>query len=220
MRIGRDAKPVEDVASPHRPNGDETIPDMSDVATRIAEAVEALRCHGAAFAYLHGSRANNTARPTSDVDIAAYFGGQRPPAAFEVLLPAGVDLLVLDNAPLELAGKVALHGTLLFEKDPPTRVAWEATTRKIYFDELRESLAPTRSLPKRCAVVDEARVLRLLRGITDDVAILRRESAAGRPAGPTRYGCAASSTRSSRRSRLALTLHNTSVRRKVGVLRA
>ncbi|EUA52317.1 nucleotidyltransferase domain protein [Mycobacterium xenopi 4042] len=119
MRIGRDAKPVEDVASPHRPNGDETIPDMSDVATRIAEAVEALRCHGAAFAYLHGSRANNTARPTSDVDIAAYFGGQRPPAAFEVLLPAGVDLLVLDNAPLELAGKVALHGTLLFEKDPP-----------------------------------------------------------------------------------------------------
>jgi uncharacterized protein YutE (UPF0331/DUF86 family) len=30
----------------------------------------------------------------------------------------------------------------------------------------------------RCAVVDEARVLRLLRGITDDLAVLRRESAA------------------------------------------
>jgi predicted nucleotidyltransferase len=109
---------------------------MSDVATRTAEAVEALRRHGAGFAYLHGSRANNTARRTSDIDIAVYFGGHQPPQAFEVLLPAGVDLLVLDNAPLELAGRVALHGTLLFEKDPSTRVAWEATTRKIYLDEL------------------------------------------------------------------------------------
>ncbi|BCO37731.1 nucleotidyltransferase domain-containing protein [Mycobacterium heckeshornense] len=109
---------------------------MSDVATRTAEAVEALRRHGAAFAYLHGSRAQNTARSASDVDIAAYFGGQRPPRAFEILLPAGVDLLVLDDAPLELAGRVALHGTLLFEVDPSTRVAWEATTRKIYLDEL------------------------------------------------------------------------------------
>lgn len=108
---------------------------MNDIATRTAEAVEALRGHGAVFAYLHGSRADNTARPTSDVDIAAYFGGQ-PPQAFEVLLPAGVDLLVLDQAPLELAGRVAIRGTLLFEMDRAARVAWEAMTRKIYLDEL------------------------------------------------------------------------------------
>jgi predicted nucleotidyltransferase len=108
---------------------------MNDVATRTAEAIEALRRHGAVFVYLHGSRANNTARPTSDIDIAAYFSGQ-PPQAFEVLLPAGVDLLVLNEAPLELTGRVALHGRLLFEADRPTRVAWEATTRKIYLDEL------------------------------------------------------------------------------------
>jgi len=108
---------------------------MNDVATRTAEAIEALQRHGAVFAYLHGSRANNTARPTSDIDIAAYFSGQ-PPQAFEVLLPAGVDLLVLNEAPLELTGRVALHGRLLFEADRPMRVAWEATTRKIYLDEL------------------------------------------------------------------------------------
>ncbi|WP_343709888.1 nucleotidyltransferase domain-containing protein [Mycobacterium sp.] len=76
-----------------------------------------------------------TARDDSDVDIAAYFGGQ-PSQAFEVLLPAGVDLMVLNRAPLELAGRVALHGKLLFEHDPGARVVWEATTRKIYFDEL------------------------------------------------------------------------------------
>jgi predicted nucleotidyltransferase len=108
---------------------------MTDVATRTAEAVAELQRRGAVFAYLHGSRAAGTARPMSDIDIAAHFGGRRP-QAFEILLPSGVDLLVLDDAPLELAGRVALHGNLLFETDRPARVVWEATTRKIYLDEL------------------------------------------------------------------------------------
>jgi len=108
---------------------------MTDVVTQTAEAIAVLRRHGAVFAYLHGSRARNTARPTSDIDIAAYFSGE-PPQAFEILVPSGVDLLVLNDAPLELAGRVAIGGTLLFEADPSTRVGWEATTRKMYFDEL------------------------------------------------------------------------------------
>ncbi|WP_367185680.1 nucleotidyltransferase domain-containing protein [Mycobacterium sp.] len=69
------------------------------------------------FAYLHGSRALGTAGPDSDVDIAAYFDGE-PPEAFQVLLPTGVDLVVLNRAPLELAGRVALDGKLLFQRDP------------------------------------------------------------------------------------------------------
>jgi len=101
----------------------------------IAEAVAMLRQAGALFAYLHGSRAAGRARADSDIDIAAYFGG-RPPNAFDLLLPAGVDLLVLDHAPLELAGRVAIGGRLLFENDQFARVRWEAMTRKIYFDEL------------------------------------------------------------------------------------
>ncbi len=36
----------------------------------------------------------------------------------------------------ERPGRVALHGTLLFEHDPGARVVWEATTRKVYLDEL------------------------------------------------------------------------------------
>ena len=113
--------------------GDNRAVDAVD--PRVAEAVEALRRHGAVFAYLHGSRADGTAGPGSDVDIAAYFDGAAP-QGFEVLFPAGVDLLVLNRAPLELAGRVALRGTLLFERDPGARVVWEATTRKIYLDEL------------------------------------------------------------------------------------
>jgi predicted nucleotidyltransferase len=109
---------------------------MDDEAgVAIAESVGVLRQAGARFAYLHGSRAAGTHRPESDIDIAAYFGG-RPPQPFEILLPPGVDLLVLDHAPLELAGRVALGGKLLYDDDPVARVRWEATTRKIYSDEL------------------------------------------------------------------------------------
>jgi hypothetical protein len=46
-----------------------------------------------------------------------------------------VDLLVLDHAPLKLAGRVAVDGKLLFDDDPVSRVRWEATTGEIYFDE-------------------------------------------------------------------------------------
>ena len=101
----------------------------------IAEAVAVLRQAGARFAYLHGSRAAGRHRDDSDVDIAAYFGGQAP-NSFDVLLPPGVDLLILDDAPLELAGRVAVGGRLLFEDDQVARIRWEAMTRKIYFDEL------------------------------------------------------------------------------------
>ncbi len=98
-------------------------------------AVEALRRAGARFAYLHGSRISGTAGPDSDTDVAAWFGSGAP-QAYEVDLPSGVDLLILDNAPLELAGRVAHRGRLLFCNDEVARVRWEATTRKIYFDEL------------------------------------------------------------------------------------
>jgi uncharacterized protein len=111
------------------------MPEEGCFEQRAEEAIAALRRHGAVFAYLHGSRATRAARPHSDIDIAAYFEGQ-PPEAFELLLPAGVDLLVLNHAPLELAGRVAVNGKLLFEADASARVVWEATTRKIYFDEL------------------------------------------------------------------------------------
>ncbi|MGH9242992.1 MAG: nucleotidyltransferase domain-containing protein [Acidimicrobiales bacterium] len=105
--------------------------------------IKALRTAGARFAFLHGSRAEDQARDTSDWDVAAWWGGN-PPNAWEVNVPTGVDLLVLDRAPLELAGRVALHGRLLFDDDPSTRVRWQAETRKIYLDELPRQESATR----------------------------------------------------------------------------
>jgi len=105
------------------------------LAAVTAEAIAVLRQAGARFAYLHGSRASGRERADSDIDIAAHFAG-RAPNSFDILLPPRIDLLVLDDAPLELAGRVAVGGRLLFDDDPVGRVRWEAMTRKIYFDEL------------------------------------------------------------------------------------
>lgn len=97
--------------------------------------VAALRAAGARFAFVHGSRAAGKDRPGSDIDIAAWFAGSDPAPWSVRGLPPTVDLVVLDRASLELAGRVALHGVLIFDDDPPARVAWQADTRLQYLDE-------------------------------------------------------------------------------------
>ena len=96
--------------------------------------IAALRQRGARFGFVFGSQARGDQRPDSDVDVAAWWPAD-PPASYEVPLPTGVDLLVLNTAPLELAGRVAVEGRLLFDDDQVARVRWTAMTRKIYFDE-------------------------------------------------------------------------------------
>lgn len=97
--------------------------------------IAVLRAAGARFAFLFGSRAMGSDRAGSDTDVAAWWGAD-PPGSWQVTVPEGIDLLVLDTAPLELAGRVALHGVLLFDDDPPARVAWQADTRTVYLDDL------------------------------------------------------------------------------------
>jgi predicted nucleotidyltransferase len=107
--------------------------DLDEV---LAETVAALRAAGARFAYLIGSQAEGRATAGSDVDVAVYFGrNDVDPLEVAARLPGPVDLVVLDRAGLEIAGRTALHGRLLFDDDPPARVAWEAQTRKVALDE-------------------------------------------------------------------------------------
>lgn len=96
---------------------------------------DALRCAGARFALVHGSRARGDARPGSDLDVGAWWG-VTPPASWEVDLPVNVDLVVLDTAPLWLSGRIAQEGRLLFDDDPVARVRWQADTRLRYLDEI------------------------------------------------------------------------------------
>ncbi len=96
--------------------------------------IEALRSAGAIFAFVFGSTAEGRKRPESDIDVGAWWAGA-PPAPWDVRVPDGVDLLLLNDAPLELAGRVALRGDLLFDDDPSARVRWQSTIRRIYLDE-------------------------------------------------------------------------------------
>lgn len=107
-----------------------------EAAAAVDAAVASLVAAGARLVYLHGSRAAGTARPGSDIDLAAWFGTRDAPYAHDLHLPDNVDLLVLDRAPLELTGRVALHGRPLHASQTNERIHWEAMTRKIYADEL------------------------------------------------------------------------------------
>jgi hypothetical protein len=105
-----------------------SVPDEQAVA-------EELRAASARFAFVHGSRAGEEPlRPDSDLDVAAWWQDE-PPQPWGIELPAGVDLVVLNRAPLWLAGRIAFHGRLLIDDDPPRRVAWQADTRRIWLDE-------------------------------------------------------------------------------------
>lgn len=106
-----------------------------DSADRLASIADSLRRRGAGFGLVFGSRARGDHRPDSDLDVAAWWPAAAP-QSFEVELAGDVDLLVLNHAGLELAGRVALEGRVFFEDDPAERVRWVATTRKIYLDEL------------------------------------------------------------------------------------
>ncbi|WP_226352212.1 MULTISPECIES: nucleotidyltransferase domain-containing protein [unclassified Pseudonocardia] len=92
--------------------------------------------HDVAVAYLFGSRAAGTARPDSDHDVAVLFAGVPSPVATELLagdlaalLGTGVDVVDLARAGLELRGRVAESGRLLYSADEVARVRFEVDAR-------------------------------------------------------------------------------------------
>ena len=115
-----------------------------------AAVVHALRAAGARFAFAHGSRVTGEARPNSDLDVGAWWGNDAPDS-WMVELPAYVDLVVLDTAPPWLAGRIAMYGRLMFDDDPPARVAWQADTRLTYLDDLPAVDARSREFMDRIA---------------------------------------------------------------------
>lgn len=99
------------------------------------DSISALRSSGAAFALVFGSQARGASNANSDIDIAAWWPPDIGLNAWELTMPTGVDLVDVNKAPLELAGRIACEGILLFEDNPEARVYWVANTRKIWLDE-------------------------------------------------------------------------------------
>jgi hypothetical protein len=95
------------------------------------------------FAYLFGSHATGTAGPTSDVDVDVYL---RPGVdAFEarlrilgrlqqVLRSDAVDLVILNTAPLSLAGRILRQRQVLIDRAPFERHQYESLTSRMFID--------------------------------------------------------------------------------------
>ena len=95
------------------------------------------------FAYIFGSVARQRSNASSDVDVAVQLDdgtdllrrGAQIDALLQIALKnSRVDVVALDNAPLGLRYEIQLHGIVVVDRDPRARVAFEARTRKEYWD--------------------------------------------------------------------------------------
>lgn len=119
---------------------------VDDVAERLRAAAAAVMADEPVLAvYLFGSRARGTARPDSDVDVAVLLDGVAADDRLEVQLRlarlladrseiGGLDLVVLDGAPLPLRGRVVQEGRVVFSADEPARIEHESRTAREFFD--------------------------------------------------------------------------------------
>jgi len=95
-------------------------------------------------AWLFGSLARGEGHADSDADVAVLFG-EPPPATLcggglalegrlESSMAMSIDLIVLDDAPVDLIHRVLRDGQLLYDDDPSLRVRFEIRSRNAYFD--------------------------------------------------------------------------------------
>ena len=110
---------------------------------RLAEFFQA-DSHGAAAVYLFGSVARGTAHPDSDVDIGVLVVVAPEPTfeaqpfalegELERLLGRAVQVVVLNQAPVDLRIRVLRDGRLVLDRDASTRIRFEVQTRNEAFD--------------------------------------------------------------------------------------
>jgi len=99
---------------------------------------------GIACVYLFGSQARQQSKAGSDVDIAVLYKNKVPggfdrlgiPLAGELekIINKPVDVIVLNDANVDLIHKVLRDGIILFESDGDIRIQFEVKSRNIYFD--------------------------------------------------------------------------------------
>ena len=143
-----------DQTSSSAPNGtyNRLVTPAALIAPRIADLLSANA--DVAAAYLFGSMARGTAGPDSDVDLAVLFTAPPPQTLdsarfalageLEAALGAPVDLVVLNDAPVDLSIRVLRQGHLVVDRDRSARIGFEVRTRNEAFD-LEPMLARYRS---------------------------------------------------------------------------
>lgn len=95
------------------------------------------------FAYLFGSMATGVQRPLSDIDIAVYL--DEATVTFELKLELlgqltdllgtdEIDLVILNSAPLSLAGRILEKRLVISDREPFRRHAYESRIMREFFD--------------------------------------------------------------------------------------
>lgn len=119
------------------------MPQSAGIEARLRGFLETRR-GDILTAYLFGSVARGTPRPTSDVDVGVLLA-EDPPRSLDGLLldlegelerdlGVPVQLVVLNRAPCDLVHRVLRDGKLLVDRDPATRIRFEVRTRNDFFD--------------------------------------------------------------------------------------
>ena len=121
----------------------ETLP--VDIDTRLATLGEAIAdaSHEVVFAYLFGSVDTPRRTPRSDVDVAVYAASTSDrddlrlrvaAAASKHLGTDAVDVVLLNTAPLSLAGRVLTRRRVILDRQPFVRHRYESLTARMFSD--------------------------------------------------------------------------------------
>jgi len=95
------------------------------------------------FAYLFGGLARGAIQPLSDVDIAVYLKDSCNKAEVKLDLTGRltdalgtdeIDLVILNDAPLSLVGRILKHRCLIVDKEPFLRHSFESRVMREFFD--------------------------------------------------------------------------------------
>jgi predicted nucleotidyltransferase len=136
---------------------------MTEVAERLRQAAAVVFADSPVlFAYLYGSHAKGRPGARSDVDVAAFFESHdqatldlalRLASQLERISGVGpVDpLLILNDAPIAVAGRVVQEGELIFSRDEPARVRHASLTLRQFHDFKIHETRSTRERLQRIA---------------------------------------------------------------------
>lgn len=116
-----------------------------DIDRRLAGLgdVIAMACPEVEFAYLFGSAATGARTPRSDVDVAILVGQHADGTAVRLeatrvasmhLGTDAVDVVLLNTAPLSLAGRILTTRRVLIDRAPFVRHEYESSTARLFHD--------------------------------------------------------------------------------------
>lgn len=95
------------------------------------------------FAYIFGGLATGSQRPLSDIDIAVFLGScdNKAEAKLDIigalsdaLMSDEIDLVILNDAPISLVGRILRKKSLIADKKPFLRHKFESLALREFFD--------------------------------------------------------------------------------------